>query len=78
MLLQRNLIYTCITLVFIARINLGKPGSDQSRTERRILEDGTRINTGIYATTAKVCKTFMRRFDPGPRLQHLLNNLKEK
>jgi hypothetical protein len=29
----------------------------------------TRINTGIHPSSIKVCKTFMRRFDPGPRLQ---------
>ena len=36
----------------------------------RCRTSGTRIDTGIWLTLIKVCKTFMRRFDPGPRLQY--------
>ena len=41
-----------------------KWGSDQSRTKMKCWTSGTRINTGFCPTSIKVCKTFMRRFDP--------------
>lgn len=49
--------------------SVGK-ASDKSRTKMRCRRTGAGINAGCWPTSIKVCKASMRRFDPGPRLQH--------